>query len=149
MRPRISIGSINISPGRMVLEVRLEPPPRKQGLCEPMPSDVSFYTDALVAEAALEAFPDLALHACRNVEGPHFGNVLDHTSLPHLLEHMAISAQVSDARTEDGATFVGNTRWLDESAGIAQVSVSFADDMVALEALNRAVSALNAILAAL
>ena len=52
--------------------------------------------------------PHLAQHACVNAEGPLFGAVMDHTSLPHLLEHVAIDLQ-TQASSDSAAVFVGTT----------------------------------------
>ena len=43
-------------------------------------------------------------------------------------------------------TFVGTSEWIDEPAGRALIQLSFTDDLIALRALNQAVSALNTLL---
>lgn len=92
--------------------------------------------------------------------GPQVG-MIDHTSLPHLLEHLVIDFQTRAAvRRGDGAeagsaaayadagsaldaVFVGTTEWTDEAAGRARIEVSFLDDLVALRAFRDAIAFLG------
>lgn len=54
--------------------------------------------------------------------------------------------RASRARTaSSNASIVGTSEWLDESAGIARIDVSFTDDHAALRALCDAVAALNSL----
>ena len=76
-----------------------------------------------------------------NDVGYSFGDVIEHTSVPHLLEHLAISMQVHDDAS--AATFVGTTEWTDETVGEARIEVGFRDDLVALKALTDATRFLN------
>lgn len=103
------------------------------------------YTDDALANRALKRFPSLALHACKNSAGPTFKSAISNTSIPHLLEHLIIQHQVIDPRTPDDAKFAGNTQWIDEDIRTARIMFSFIDDLVALDALNRAVAALDEI----
>ena len=95
-------------------------------------------------------FPHLGAHACVNARGSQFADVMEHTSLAHVLEHLVIDLQVQAHRTPDTsdreATFVGTTEWVDKAAGIARVRVSFADDLVALAAFRQATEILNKLL---
>lgn len=102
------------------------------------------YTTPELVERVMGDHPSLARHACVNAEGPRFADVMDHTSLPHLLEHVAIDMQTRRARTDD-AIFVGTTEWIDESAGQARIQLSFADDLEGLRSFRDAVSYLNAV----
>ena len=43
------------------------------------------------------AHPHVPRHACVNDEGDTFAAVMDHTSLPHLLEHLVIDFQTRAA----------------------------------------------------
>ena len=43
------------------------------------------------------------------------------------------------------ASIVGTSEWLDESAGVARIDVSFADDHIALRALRDAVAVMNSL----
>lgn len=43
------------------------------------------------------------------------------------------------------ASILGTSEWLDESAGIARIDVSFADDHIALRALRDAVATMNSL----
>ena len=98
-------------------------------------------TPGLAAFVA-ERYPDLPRHACINAEGTQFGDVIEHTSIPHLLEHLAISEQMR-AAVDAVEPFVGTTEWTDEAAGEARVQLSFRDDLEALRAFNEATRFLN------
>ena len=110
--------------------------------------DVSLATDAprmttpALAKRVCSAFPQLPHHACVNEKGSTFGAVMDHTSLPHLLEHLVIDEQVR-ALPDSQATFVGTTEWTDVAAGRARIEVSFTDDLVALRAFRDATRFIN------
>ena len=103
----------------------------------------SHSTTPPLAARVCAAFPDLPHHACVNDAGPTFGAVMEHTSLPHLLEHLVIDLQTRTAPPDADAVFVGTTRWTDESAGRAHLEVNFTDDLVALRAFREATAFLN------
>lgn len=128
----VSVTAVTISPDRVRLELALAP-------------DAPRMTTPGIAEQALAAFPDLGAHTCINAQGPTFASVIAETSIPHLLEHLIIDAQASDAATPEGATFTGITRWRDEKAGVAVVEVGLLDDVVAMRAVKAALGFLNAI----
>lgn len=97
-------------------------------------------------EKVLDVFPRLARHSCVNGKGPTFAAVMDCTSWAHVLEHLVIDLQVSahqDRGDQDDPWFVGNTQWLDRSAGTARIQVSYRDDLVALKAFKDGVAFLN------
>ena len=96
----------------------------------------------LVQEAEL-AFPGLLAHACVNDVGPMFGDVAECTSVPHMLEHLVIHLQVVHPQTPAHVMLAGTTEWLDEAQGLARVEVNYADDLVALGALQEALAFLN------
>lgn len=109
-------------------------------------------TSPALMEDILKDFPRLARHACVNEVGNTFAAVMNHTSIPHVLEHLVIDAQVRayDAEQPIGAkspvpdlVFVGTTEWIDEQAGRARIEVNFADDLVALRAFRDATCFLN------
>lgn len=108
------------------------------------------FTSRALVDRILERFPDLPFHSCVNAKGPQFGDVMDHTSIPHVLEHLVIDLQ-ADAYTRSNAGGVsgvsplltGVTKWIDREKGIAQIQVSFLDDLVALAAIQEAVDFLN------
>lgn len=104
------------------------------------------YTNDLLAKKVLALRPHIAAHACKNDSGPHFGSVIASTSLPHLLEHLIIDGQINDVETPADKTIVGNTKWVDERLGKAQIAVNFNNDEVALRALNSALEILNSLL---
>lgn len=99
-----------------------------------------------IARRVLARFPNLARHTCKNDEGPTFGAVVEHTPLPHLLEHLVIELQVACEKCDtlsECFTYVGTTQWLDERAGLARVEVNYADDLAALRAFRDALRVIN------
>lgn len=125
----IAVEAITVQTGRLVCDVRIE-------------EGIAHYVTPKLARLACAQFPDLPHHACVNYEGPLFGDVLDHTSVPHLLEHVAISLLVRGTNQQD-ASFQGTTEWTCEPEGRARVQVSFTDDLEALRAFDEAVRFLN------
>ena len=125
----IEVDSITVQTGRLICEIAI--PDARYRMVSP----------ALAAYMRAQ-IPSLVRHSCVNGVGDTFGTVLDTTSVPHLLEHLAIDAQVRAAQDSD-APFVGTTEWLDEIAGTARITLSFTDDLVALRAFNEAVIFLN------
>lgn len=105
-------------------------------------------TDAPLIERCLKRAPSLAMHACRNPEGLLFSAVMDHTSVPHLLEHLIVDAETRSAR-DAARVFTGTTQWSAHDVDEALVSVSFEDDLLALRALDAALAGLNEDLVAL
>lgn len=110
-------------------------------------ADEQRYTNANIAKASLAVFPTLKAHSCINSEGPTFGYVIEHTSLAHLLEHLMIAEQsrIADEKGIREATFVGVTHWIDEGLGLAEVQVSFIDDLDAVKALSKSLQFINAL----
>lgn len=131
----ITVNEIIVRTGRLVCTVTIANP------------TLRFTTPALV-EYVLHDHPNLVHHACVNDEGDRFGAVIDHTSLAHLLEHVAIDLQTQRAQSQDAA-FMGTTEWLDEGAGQARIQLSYADDLEGLRAFKDAVEYLNAAVLAL
>lgn len=149
----ISIPRVEVFPNRLRILVRLG-------------KDAPRSTTAPMIGKAVEAYPTLLAHSCINSQGPTFGDVAVGTSVPHLLEHLIIAAQVSlvNARLDaeapaiagegssalEAATFVGTTEWVASSDGDtareAVVEVSFVDDLEAITALSHALAFLNACL---
>lgn len=77
-----------------------------------------------------------------------FASVMDHTPLPHVLEHLVVELQAqaaerSGGRAPETGVFVGTTEWIDEARTKAMVRVSFADDFDALRAFKEAVACLE------
>ena len=125
----LRIESLIVQPGRIVCEVLVDP--------------VRRYTDSELAADLLGKHPTLARHTCVNDVGDTFGDVIEHTAVPHLLEHLVIDLQARSGGCLDD-TFVGTTEWVDEARGKAVVRVSFADDLVALRAFRDAAEKINA-----
>ena len=125
----IEVRTITVRTGRIV--------------CDVVVADERFRrTTPRLAAFAEGQYPDLPHHACVNDAGHAFGDVMEDTSVPHLLEHLVISEQVR-SQAGGAATFIGTTEWTDEAAGEARVEVGFKDDLVALRAFNGAVQFLN------
>jgi hypothetical protein len=132
MRPLerpIQVRSITVKTGRLVCDVAVS-------------SSRYRYTTPGLAAFAEGQYPDLPHHACVNDKGPAFGDVMEATSTPHLIEHVAISLQTRAAVGSD-ASFTGTTEWIDEEAGEARIQLSFQDDLEALRAFNDATQFVN------
>ena len=100
------------------------------------------YTTPRLAAFARDRYPDLPYHACVNDAGSLFGDVIERTSTPHLLEHIAISEQARAAEAPEDR-FLGTTEWTGEDVGEARVTISFRDDLEALRAFNNATRFVN------
>ena len=125
----VRVERIVVRTGRLTCDVRISDPKRR-------------YADIGLVQRATDAFPSLPQHACVNEIGPTFAAVMDTTSVPHLVEHIAIDLQTR-AAADPETTFVGTTEWLDEDAGLARIELSFEDDLEAMRAFNRAVEFVN------
>ena len=119
----LRIDEIRVRSGRLVCLVSVDPDER--------------WTTPELANAMLAAHPTLAMHSCVNDEGNRFGDVITHTSIPHLLEHLTIDL-MAHAQGSPDDVFTGWTQWEDELRGLAQVQIAFTDDLVALRALRDA-----------
>ncbi|MBO4364844.1 MAG: hypothetical protein J5804_00960 [Eggerthellaceae bacterium] len=128
----VVVEHIRVEQDRVVFQVRI----RNQAWHRTTPA---------LATRALQARPNLARHACVNTVGRTFGDVIDDTPLPHLLEHVAID-MLAESCPETHATHVGTSVWLDEPAGLARVQISMQDDLVALAAFKQAVALVNQLL---
>jgi len=64
---------------------------------------------AALAAAALEHLPTLAEHACKGHGIGCFGEKIVGTTLPHLVEHIAIDLLVQ----QEAGSVAGNTTWED------------------------------------
>ena len=104
-----------------------------------------------IAQRLVRCVPSLPDHDCINDKGPTFGDVMDHTSIPHVLEHLVIdlqtqqAAQSSDARIR-ARNFRGTTEWVNAGEGRAKIELDYADDLVVLKALTDSVDILNDVL---
>lgn len=128
----VSIDKMTVGAGRLVCEVHLAPG---------VPRDT--WPDLI--RALLSGFPHLPQHACVNENGRLFGDAMDRTPLPHLLEHLAIDLQTRRCGRDD-VMFVGTTDWIDEQEGTARIQMSFTDDLMALRSFQDAVKALNGLI---
>ena len=125
----IQVRTITVRTGRLVCDIAI-------------PDERFRRTTPRLAAFVTQGYPDLPHHACVNAEGTTFGTVIERTSTPHLLEHLAISGQTR-AAVDATHPFVGTTEWTDEAAGEARVEISFRDDLEALRAFNEATQFLN------
>ena len=123
----VSIDKMTVGAGRLVCEVHLAPG---------VPRDT--WPDLIRAL-------HLPQHACVNENGQLFGDAMDRTPLPHLLEHLAIDLQTRRCGRDD-VMFVGTTDWIDEQKGTARIQMSFTDDLMALRSFQDAVKALNGLI---
>ena len=104
------------------------------------------YTTQEIAREVHSRVPYIMQHACINDEGPTFSNVADHTSMPHMLEHVVIALQAQqEPAYAFGTTYVGKTYWTDRAARKACVEVNFVDDFVALNSFKKAAALLDSI----
>lgn len=146
-QPRtLTIERIAVRDDRLSLLVRVMP-------------EEAHYTTPAFARRLTRTAPTLPHHTCINDEGCTFACVMDHTSVPHALEHAIIDEQVrltaaaSATQADNGVDeadvpFLGTTEWLDERAGLARVEVSFQDDLLALQALDAATALIRDCLSA-
>ena len=74
------IEHIQVRPDRMEVTIRVR-------------SEQFAYTNNQIIEEVLRHFPSLGMHACRNHKGRLFADVMNHTSIPHLLEHMVVDGR--------------------------------------------------------
>lgn len=137
MSDKIAIERIDVLPDRIEARVRVVDPLARMTSPE------------LIAQV-LERFPTIPYHTCRNEEGPTFAAVMDHTTLPHLLEHLVIDIQTHehDQRSRESSAnertaFLGTTQWSEEDGDVAIVRVSFLDDLIALGAFKKALHFIN------
>lgn len=126
----VAVERISVKSDRISLLVRVAPGKRR-------------YAWPHLAEQTLHAFPDLAFHSCVNDAGTRLADVLHKTSIPHILEHLIIDLQIHDPRVPADAALAGSTEWIREEEGLARVEVNYTDDLVALEALQKALAFLN------
>ena len=104
-----------------------------------------------IARRLIERVPTLPQHDCVNEQGPTFGDVMAHTPIPHVLEHLVIdlqtrkAAQSPDPRMQ-ARVFRGTTEWVNISEGRAKIELDYADDLVVLKALTDSVDILNDVL---
>lgn len=129
---RIVIRRLLVKGDRIVARVQVDP--------------TSAYSTQYLAEELVRTRPDLPEHACVNPFGDRFGDVISHTSLPHVLEHLVIDFQ-TEASSADRPdyVFVGITKWIDKAHGIADIAVSYRDDLIALRAFRDAAVLLNSL----
>ncbi len=128
----LTIERVRVRPGRIELAVRVA-------------SQRYVHTTPQLIEHCLQQVPTLGMHACRNGVGPTFAAVMRSTSVPHLLEHLVIDAQTRAAH-DASRVFAGTTQWSADDSLLANVSVSYEDDLAALRAVKESLAFLNAAL---
>lgn len=75
-------------------------------------------TNTALAARALAVYPTLVAHSCVNEAGTRFGDVIEVTSVPHLLEHIMIEEQLRAPFSSDESGFT-------EKAVVKQTGVSY------------------------
>jgi len=105
-------------------------------------------TSPEIAARLCELVPTLPEHDCINECGPTFGDVIAHTSLPHVLEHLVIDAQTKQAvQSQDpclqARLFRGTTEWVNFGERRAKIELEYADDLMVLRALTDSLTLLN------
>ncbi len=125
----IQVTAVTVKTGRLMCDVVI-------------PEEQYRTTTPQLAAFVTQQYPDLPRHACVNGAGHTFGDVINHTSTVHLLEHLTISIQTRETAQAQG-TFVGTSEWINESTGEARIEISFRDDLEALRAFNNATRFLN------
>ncbi len=128
----LAIESLRVRPGRIELSTRVA-------------SQRYANTTPQLIERCLQYAPTLGMHACRNGVGPTFGAVMNNTSVPHLLEHLIVDAQARAAQSPQ-RVFTGTTQWSAQCPLVANIAVSYEDDLVALRALKESLAFLNGVL---
>jgi len=121
---------------------------------------------AALAAALLAMRPTLAEHTCKQQGFGYFGDKIVGTTLPHLVEHLAIDLLVEENRQKtEGKTepvsdasqashqetpqaIAGITRWLDRDQGKMQVKLSCTAQGAdkTCRAITRAIDVLNYLL---
>lgn len=134
--PAIRIGHIRVRYGRLDIEASV--------------ALQYLHVSAACAERICALLPNLRNHLCvnRTAEGPRFADEIVGTELAHLLEHVIIELQGQAYwGVRPAPRFIGHTSWAEELAvtraqGIAlmRTTVTFADDLVALQAVKEAVT---------
>lgn len=100
-------------------------------------------TPAMIADVSALR-PHLLDHACVNDKGDTFAAVACDTTLPHLLEHVAIDMQVESAGAQRAGTlFIGKTSWEHRRSLRARIEMSYANDIEALRCLKEAAELVN------
>ena len=93
--PIIELKSVVIRQDRIVVIVQVNP--------------AHAYTSPELAKQILADFSDITAHACINSKGPTFSYVIEHTSIPHLLEHLIIDLQASEYTINEYASMQMNS----------------------------------------
>ena len=110
-------------------------------------------------EKLVKEFPRLPYHACVNSKGKHFGDVMNETPIPHVLEHVMIELQAQLSKNQkkrlpeealgkgnENTLFVGTSQWVGAKQKEAKICISFCNDKIALQAMNEALRVLNTLL---
>lgn len=103
--PQLVIEKLTVKPTRIVCDLRVVD---ERGVRTSLTaSDPCTQTNSQLINALLVRYPTLLHHACVNDEGDTFAAVADHTSLPHLLEHLVIALQVESEITNSAGNNTG------------------------------------------
>lgn len=108
-------------------------------------------TNRELANCVISKYPSICAHACVNSKGSHFGDVIAHTSVPHLFEHITIEEQLAQTKGLQNSEalisshFVGSTE-LSKDRKNATVEISFFDDIICVRAIHSALNTVNSLL---
>lgn len=106
------------------------------------------YSNAQIKTKLLELMPSLANHKCKNENNVSFFDVMDNTSLAHILEHMIIDLQISYSSSNSSLSsqaIMGTSEWIDENQGKAKIEFNYFNDIDALRAIKEAQEIINKI----
>jgi hypothetical protein len=147
--PALSLEGMRVDTGSVSAVIRVTPHDQR--------------VDERLAAAILALRPQLAQHACKQRGYGRFGDKLVGTTLPHLIEHVAIDILVADeqrqarrqpsgSKGQQRRARAGTTTWLDRKQGSMRVRVSYFADTAedanrVCAAITRAITLANSLLA--
>lgn len=135
-QPAVQVRHIKVCADRVVFEIDVRP-------------DFPHRTTPDIAHRISAIRPGLSFHACVNRVGQTFGDVIDDTSIIHLIEHVVIDLLVEQlAESEQGPQqpITGTSEWIDACKGTARIAISCTDDLQVLSAFNVAVELVGSVL---
>jgi hypothetical protein len=113
----LSLVSLNSTDSSVHAVVRVTPP--------------NLRVDKRIAEVIRAYRPTLAQHTCKQQGFGFFGDKLLGTTLPHLVEHLAIDFLVEDERLRGNRPprpYAGMTTWLSREQGLMKIRLSHGGD---------------------
>ena len=121
--------------------------PREAHICVSIGNAFPKTVSSACAQYILQQYPQLANHACFSGGARVFGQVIQGTSVPHVLEHLIIHEQLLQCAyaycASSALRLVGCTTWNNDEHTSALIRVMFYDDLVLLRALRTQTAFLN------